>query len=157
MIVLWLLLGQIVAAWLCYVFAKFACKIQIQGFSFAFPVNLVVPVTVTVLISLCSVRESNVCTFNSVFPDYLFFKMPPMYNISHYIVHEYVWLWLLWLCAQAWITKHLWSPKNDRNAPTEKLFVNPLYCGLLVDQCVGMNRRKEDQENYVKKQVKQSF
>lgn len=153
MIILWLLLAQIVSAWFCYVFSKFACKIQIQGFSFAFPINLIVPVTITILISLCSVREIDVCTFNKVFPDYLFFKMPPMYNISNYIVNEYVWLWLLWLCAQAWTTKHLWSPKNDRNAPTEKLFVSPMYSGLLVDQCVAMNRRKEDQENYVKKQV----
>lgn len=38
--VTYVLIIQISRAYLCYVFGKFACKILIQGFSYASPVNL---------------------------------------------------------------------------------------------------------------------
>ena len=47
----WVLLIQIGASYLAYIFAKFASKVQIQGFSFAFPLCAVVPVTVTLMLS----------------------------------------------------------------------------------------------------------
>lgn len=150
---LWIFLAQAISSWVFYVFSKFACKIQIQSFSFAFPVNLTVPVTVTVMIILCGVRESNVCAFHSVFPDYLFVNVPPFYNLYEYISKEHSWVWILWLFSQAWITKHIWNPNNDRNSATEKLFVAPMYSALVIDQCVSMNRQREDQKEYVKKKV----
>ena len=68
-----------------------------------------------------------------------------------FIKREYSWIWLLWMFSQVWITKHIWTPKNDRNASTEKLFVVPMYSGFVLDQCVAMNRRREDKEDFVKK------
>merc|ERR1719341_2777694 len=38
-------------SYLCYIFGKFACKICIQGFSFAFPVNLTIPASICLLIA----------------------------------------------------------------------------------------------------------
>ncbi|XP_038118969.1 chitin synthase chs-2 [Culex quinquefasciatus] len=149
--VLWVALVHVLCSHLCYIFSKFSCKIHIQSFSMAFPINLTVPVTVTLLLVFCGLREADVCVFNGFLPDYLFFRMPPIYYLFDYVVNEFSWLWLLWLLSQTWITRHLWMPKSDRNASTEKLFVTPMYNCLLVDQSVAMNRRREDQEDFVKK------
>ena len=40
------------SSYLSYIIGKFACRINIQGFSFAFPVILTVPLTVTGLITI---------------------------------------------------------------------------------------------------------
>ena len=48
---LWVLLVQIGSSYLAYIFAKFASKVQIQGFSFALPLCAVVPSTVTLLLT----------------------------------------------------------------------------------------------------------
>ncbi|XP_062716312.1 chitin synthase chs-2-like [Aedes albopictus] len=149
--VLWITVTHVLCSYICYIFSKFSCKIHIQSFSMAFPINLTVPVTVTLLLVFCGLREANVCVFNGILPDYLFFRMPPIYYLFDYVINEFSWLWLLWLLSQTWITRHLWMPKSDRNASTEKLFVTPMYNSLLVDQSVAMNRRREDQEDFVKK------
>lgn len=47
----WTPLGVLIvnalSTYICYAFGKFACKIMIQTTSFAFPVNMVVPVLIT--------------------------------------------------------------------------------------------------------------
>ncbi|KFB43652.1 AGAP001205-PA-like protein [Anopheles sinensis] len=149
--IIWTTVTHVLCSYLCYIFSKFACKIQIQSFSMAFPINLTVPVTVTLLLVFCGLREADVCAFHSILPDYIFFRMPPIYYLFDYVVNEFSWLWLLWLLSQTWITRHIWMAKSDRNASTEKLFVTPMYNSLLIDQSVAMNRRREDQEDFVKK------
>lgn len=152
-VILWTTVLHIVCSWLSYVFTKFACKIQIQTFSFAFPINLTIPVSVTVAIILCGLREADTCIFHGLIGDDLFFRAPPVYFLSEYVVKEYAWMWLLTLSAQTWITKHIWEAKNDRNSSTEKLFVVPMYCSLVIDQGLALNRRREDEETFVKKSV----
>ncbi|XP_058450072.1 chitin synthase chs-2-like [Malaya genurostris] len=149
--ILWVTVIHVLCSYVCYIFSKFSCKIHIQSFSMAFPINLTVPVTVTLLLVFCGQREADVCAFNKVLPSYLFFRMPPIYYLFDYVINEFSWLWLLWLLSQTWITRHLWMPKSDRNASTEKLFVTPMYNSLLVDQSIAMNRRREDQDDFVKK------
>jgi len=79
---------QILAAYVCYIFGKFACKICIQGFSFAFPVSLAVPVTLSLLISLCGLRSESPCFWESVLPQYLFWSCPKGEFISDFIGRE---------------------------------------------------------------------
>lgn len=57
------------------------------------------------------------------------------------------WVWLLWLLSQTWITIHIWTPKAERLASTEKLFVIPMYNGLLIDQSMALNRKRDDQKD----------
>lgn len=52
---------------------KFACKICIQGFSFAFPINLTIPVSLSLLITACGLRFDHACSFD-VIPAYLFWE-----------------------------------------------------------------------------------
>nr|CAD7200070.1 unnamed protein product [Timema douglasi] len=144
---LYVLLIQILSAYLCYIFGKFACKIVIQGFSYAFPVNLTIPVTISLLITACGLRNNNPCFFHNVIPDYLFFESPPVFLLSDFITKQQAWFWLLWLLSQTWITLHVWTPKAERLATTEKLFVLPMYDALLIDQSLGLNRRRDDESD----------
>ncbi|CAG0919230.1 unnamed protein product [Notodromas monacha] len=140
----YVLLIQVLAAWLCYVFAKFACKICIQGFSFAFPVSLTVPVTISFLIALCGLRNDDSCLMENIVPAYLYWKCPQGDFLNEFISNQYAWIWLLWLLSQTWVTLHIWTPKCERLATTEKLFVTPMYCSLIIDQSLAMNRRMEE-------------
>ncbi|CAB3373394.1 Hypothetical predicted protein [Cloeon dipterum] len=143
----YVLLIQICAAYICYIFGKFACKIMIQGFSYAFPVNLTIPVTISLLIAACGLRNGDPCFFHNSIPDYLFFDSPPVYFLNDFITGEHAWVWLLWLLSQTWITLHIWTPKCERLAATEKLFVNPMYDSLLIDQSMGLNRRRDGEDD----------
>lgn len=148
------LLIQIFAAYFCYIVGKFACKILIQGFSYAFPVNLTIPVAISFLIAACGIHNDDPCFFHGTIPDYLFFDSPPVFTLSDFASRQMAWAWLLWLLSQTWISLHLWTPKCERLASTEKLFVNPMYSSLLIDQSMALNRRRDDQAD-VKTEVSQ--
>lgn len=143
--VVYVIIIQIFAAYFCYIFGKFACKILIQGFSYAFPVNLTVPISISMLIAVCGIRSGDPCFYHGTIPDYLFFESPQVFDLSDLASRQMAWAWLLWLFSQAWISLHIWTPKCERLASTEKLFVNPMYNSLLVDQSMALNRRRDDQ------------
>lgn len=65
--------------------------------------------------------------------------------MDDFIAKKMAWAWLLWLLSQTWITLHIWTPKCERLATTETLFVSPVYNGLLIDQSLALNRRRDDQ------------
>ena len=142
---IYVLLLQVLSSYLTYVIGKFACKIVIQGFSYAFPVIMTVPLTVILLITACGLRNDDECWFKGTIPDYLFFSCPGGDFLQDFISNQHAWIWLLWLLSQTWITVHIWIPKCERLAPTEKLFVTPMYCSLLIDQSLGLNRRRDDE------------
>lgn len=142
---IYVLLLQIFGAYFAYIFGKFACKILIQGFSYAFPVNLTIPVSISLLIAACGLRNDDPCIFSDTIPDYLFYESPPSHLLNDFVSKQYAWVWLLWLLSQTWITLHVWTPKCERLAATEKLFVMPMYDSLLIDQSMGLNRKRDDQ------------
>ncbi|CAO1376539.1 unnamed protein product [Diamesa hyperborea] len=145
-IIFWILCIQVTATYVCYIFGKFACKIHIQTFSFSLPISLTVPLTVIALIVVCGLRESNTCVFHGILPDYIFFNMPSVSFLVDFVFKQCSWLSVLWLFSQTWVTRNLWYPKSNRNASTEKLFVIPMYSGLIVDQSMALNRRRDDNE-----------
>lgn len=73
------------------------------------------------------------------------FLLISVYFLNDFISRQMAWVWLLWLLSQTWITLHIWTPKCERLASTEKLFVIPMYNSLLIDQSMGLNRRCQDQ------------
>nr|AIJ50381.1 chitin syntthase class B [Phthorimaea operculella] len=150
---LWVALISVCAAYVCFACAKFACKILIQNFSFTFALSLVGPVTINILIILCGIKNSKPCAFSSI-PNYLFFDIPPVYYIWQYVGREMAWVWLLWLVSQGWVTYHTWQPRCERLAATEKLFAKPWYCGPLVDQCLLLNRTKDDDHDVTLEDLK---
>ncbi|XP_071447223.1 chitin synthase chs-2-like [Hetaerina americana] len=146
---------QVLSAYLCYTFGKFACKICIQPFSFAFSLNLTVPVTITLLIAFCSEHAENACAFYGIIPNHLFFNSPSMFMLTEFLSKQQAWLWLLWLLSQAWITLHIWSPKCDRVAPTDRLFVSPLYSAVVTDQSLALNRRQDDEPDILYEELEE--
>lgn len=143
--VIYVLLLQTFGAYFSYIFGKFACKILIQGFSYAFPVSLTVPISVSLMIAACGIRIDDPCFFHDTIPDYLFFSSPSNFRFNDFVTQQMAWAWILWLLSQTWITLHIWTPKCERLATTEKLFVKPMYSALLIDQSMAMNRRRDDQ------------
>lgn len=111
---------QISAALVCYVFAKFACKICIQGFSFAFPISLTIPISISMMIAACGIKTEDDCFFEQVIPKYMFWTCPQGNFLQEFISDKYAWMWLLWLLSQTWIAVHIWTPKCERLASTEK-------------------------------------
>lgn len=140
----WVWLINVCCTYAVYVIGKFACKVMIQDFSFAFPLNLVMPVTISALIAVSGAFVRDECAFASVIPYYLFFNVPPIYFLKDFLGSQHAWIWLIWLLSQAWVTAHTWTTKCERQARTERLFVRPMYDAVLVDQDVAMKRRRSD-------------
>lgn len=107
--------------------------------------NLTIPVSISLLIAACGLRNNDPCFFHGTIPDYLFYESPLPNFLNDFVSKQYAWVWLLWLLSQTWITLHIWTPKCERLAATEKLFVVPMYDSLLIDQSMGLNRRRDDQ------------
>ncbi|XP_055703562.1 chitin synthase chs-2-like [Phlebotomus papatasi] len=146
----WVFVVQILMGYLCYFFGRFACKIHIQSVSFSFPLCLTVPTCLTILFIVAGFRASDPCYFNGILPNYLFFKTPDTDDFFLYITQYHAWMWVLWLFSQVWITLHIWSSRCNKNAPTDTLFVMPMYNGLVIDQSMTLNRRQHAVEEIVK-------
>ncbi|XP_076251773.1 chitin synthase chs-2-like [Rhynchophorus ferrugineus] len=135
---------NIATTYICYAFAKFACKIMIQASSFAFPLNLTVPVLITTLVAICGPFAKDSCAYFETFPreiTYLFFNTPPLLYLKDFVGHQHAWIWLAWLLSQFWITQFIWSNKNSKLSTTEQLFMRPMYDAFLIDQSLALNRR----------------
>lgn len=146
LVIMWFLLAHILSSYFAYIFSEFACKIRVQTFSFAFSVHLTIPMCVSILLVLCGLRADNPCYFHNGIPDYLFFNGPPVFNFLDYLVDEWIWISVIWLFSQMWVTRHVWYPKAEQNAATEHLFVIPYYESLVIDQSLALNRRRDDNE-----------
>jgi chitin synthase len=81
----WVLLIQMGSSYLAYIFSKFACKVQIQGFSFSLPLSAVVPTCATLLLAACGARVKDKCAFHGFLPDYQFFECPTVGDYFRYI------------------------------------------------------------------------
>jgi chitin synthase len=66
------------------------------------------------------------------------------------------WIWLGWLLAQFWVSIHLWTPKHERLARSEKLFVLTYYNSFFIDQTLAFNRRRDDKVK-IRAEVSRSF
>jgi hypothetical protein len=91
---------QVLCAGAAYIFAKFACKYDIQPAAFALPLALVTPVVVVGLAAMCAVQAGDACVYSGYMPDHLFFRCPVESASLGWIGSELGWAWLLWLLSQ---------------------------------------------------------
>uniref|UniRef100_A0A914R1G3 chitin synthase n=1 Tax=Panagrolaimus davidi TaxID=227884 RepID=A0A914R1G3_9BILA len=144
---IWIALVQIGSVIICYHSSKFACKVMMQRMGFALPIALTVPVTVFFLATTCERRQSDACHMTSILTKELFWqcKAHPsgVYSWGFWSEPQ-TWIWLAWLGSQLWITVHLWTPKHERLARSEKLFILSYYSAIFVDQSLAFNRRRDD-------------
>ncbi|EEC06403.1 chitin synthase, putative [Ixodes scapularis] len=102
---------QVISSLLCYASAKFACKIRIQRFSFAFPIFLSVPVTLFLFYAACEFQTGSVCFLDNYLPKYLYWRCPED-SFLQFIKVQHGWLWFAWFLSQTWIAAHVWMPKR---------------------------------------------
>lgn len=120
-------------------------------FGFAFPTSLASLGTVCLIMALCDVRNKDLCAFHNVpLRDYsvVFFLRESLFgNWSGFISTWYVWCWLIWLMSQIWITRHLWTTENERLALAERIFSTITYDSLMIDQCLALNRKTQNEND----------
>ena len=136
------MLLQIFCSGLCYYTGRLACKLCMQRIGFALPLTLVTPITLTVALTICK-----------WFPETAILKPEFVYWTCHegYETGSFKWQIFcglgLWWASQLWIGGHIWFGKGQRLAFTERLFVLPGYCGILVEQSLMMNRRRYERSD----------
>ena len=106
--------------------------------------------------------------------DFMFFKTTKWFHFILIVLFNYLGYWKcsesyraesfhwqigcalgLWWLSQLWVNNHIWLPKSERLAKVERLFVLPQYCGIMLEQSLMHNRRRNDLEDIPKtKKVK---
>ncbi|XP_029674249.1 chitin synthase chs-2-like isoform X2 [Formica exsecta] len=142
---------QAICAMIMYQACKFAYRTHMYQFGFAFPTSLASLGTVCLIMALCDVRNKDLCAFHNVpLRDYsvVFFLRESLFgNWSGFISTWYVWCWLIWLMSQIWITRHLWTTENERLALAERIFSTITYDSLMIDQCLALNRKTQNEND----------
>ncbi|XP_060583230.1 LOW QUALITY PROTEIN: chitin synthase chs-2-like [Ruditapes philippinarum] len=111
-----------------------ACKLKLQRFSFCIPLILSTPLAVAIAAVECS-RGGVLSPFTSE-KGQCREDIETLNVVLHYICGTVVWISLYWLC------RHIFYPEIERLAKTERLFMNPFYCGILFEQHLLLNRRR---------------
>lgn len=122
---LWLCLFQAACVILCYHSSKFACKVVMQRAGFALPLHLTVPVLLALMSIGVERRSIDPCYMTAFLPKEVFWQFdnqnvePAIWRRDFWMAWK-TWIWLGWWIAQFWITIHLWGPKHERLARSEK-------------------------------------
>ncbi|XP_033728584.1 chitin synthase chs-2-like isoform X2 [Pecten maximus] len=145
----WISIVQVFSCLLCYTFAKSACKILLQVVSFSLPLMLAAPIMLGLFMGNCESFKLNGST-GPLMPDYLYWTCD-IHGISYDFLDNlvsdyYLPVTLGWWLSFMWVTFHIWIPRVERLAQTERLFVQPLYCGVLLEQSLMLNRRRDDKD-----------
>ncbi|XP_062583724.1 chitin synthase chs-1-like [Saccostrea cucullata] len=117
-----------------YYVAYTSCKLHMQIFSFSFPCLLSTPVAVILMTVYCQSSSNH-------FPTLINFDKEACYH-PIYSPWYHVTMASLWLLSLYWVGQHIWTPLQERLAKVERLFVNPLYCGILLEQNLILNRKR---------------
>ncbi|XP_069120489.1 chitin synthase chs-2-like isoform X3 [Argopecten irradians] len=125
------LLVFILSSFIGYHVAYTACKLNMQKFSFSLPLLLTTPITFLV-IYLNSENLLPIVQLNSL-------KTKCDFPTDWQTCIAYVFVPSLY-----WIGRHIWTPQQERMAKIDSLFVAPKYCGVLFEQHLVLNRRRQD-------------
>lgn len=125
-------------------------------FGFAFPTNLTSLGAVCLIVTLCAARNKGICAPDKDDSlDDLFFDESLFGSWNEFLSSWYIWFWLIWLMSQIWITMHLWTTENERLALAEKIFSTITYDSLMIDQCLALNKRMQNEnveQDYAREQ-----
>ncbi|XP_078049860.1 LOW QUALITY PROTEIN: chitin synthase chs-2 [Augochlora pura] len=149
---LYTFLIQVFCGFFIYIIAIFSYKTQMQKFSVAFPISLVTPGTIFLIIIFSIEKDKDSCVFHDLLSDYLFFKKPEYSNMKDFYLNWRIWCWIVWWLSQIWISLQLWFDQEEKLAPVERIFYNPTYDSLMIDQFIGLNKRKYQTYNTIVKE-----
>ncbi|XP_041372213.1 uncharacterized protein LOC121385560 isoform X2 [Gigantopelta aegis] len=132
--------GLVFSSLVAYYIGYIACKLRMQNFSFSVPLVLSTPVAYCVF-----VLNSQYNMLRYIMTDSSS-KYPGLMENWHHLVGGIVW-WLSLL----WLTRHIWFPRQENLAKFERMFTNPMYCGILTTENLLLNRRR-DTRKVIKRQ-----
>ncbi|KAI3387050.1 hypothetical protein SNEBB_001269 [Seison nebaliae] len=141
-----------ISSFLTYYFGKSACQMCMQRLSFALPLTLATPTSIAIGILAQSNKwfpqSGESAGERLVFlPDVLWLECPEPFGSSKVLTWQLTCALCLWWLSQVWISIHIWFPENKRLALTETLFVIPQYCSIMLEQCLLLNRRRNEKEH----------
>ncbi|KAK3789461.1 hypothetical protein RRG08_059582 [Elysia crispata] len=135
-------LTSILASIVCYNVGMAACRVRAQMVCFALPLILSTPVTFGFLMLSYSEENTNRAFFGC---DSLWVE--PISNMSDFLqqYNEDYWLALgiVVLASYILIGRHIWRSQVRRMALAHRLFVKPLFCGILLEPSLIMHRARE--------------
>ncbi|KAK3589761.1 hypothetical protein CHS0354_021089 [Potamilus streckersoni] len=145
----WVALMQIFSCLLCYQCAKTACKIMLQVVSFSLPLMLAAPLMAGLFIEDCEAWKTTNLK-SGLMPEYMYWTCD-IHGVSRgfmntLIMEYYIPVCIAWWLSFMWVTFHIWLPRVERLVQTERLFVQPLYCGVMLEQSLILNRRRDDKD-----------
>ena len=145
----WVAVIQVISCLLCYQLSKTACKIMLQVVSFSLPLMIAAPILAGLLMTSCEAWSGD-GNANSLMPSYLYWTCD-INGISKDFMGNlfsvyYLPVALIWWMSFMWVTFHIWLPRVERLVQTERLFVLPLYCGVMLEQSLMLNRRRDDKD-----------
>lgn len=119
----WICMVQVFSCLFCYTFAKSACKILLQVVSFSLPLMLVAPVMLGLFMGNCESFKLSEST-GSLMPSYLYWTCD-IHGISYDFLEKlvsdyYLPIALGWWLSFLWVTFHIWVPRVERLAQTER-------------------------------------
>ncbi|XP_071085236.1 chitin synthase chs-2-like isoform X2 [Haliotis cracherodii] len=126
---------------ICYGMSKACCKVRAQILCFSIPMLLSTPFTFGLILLSYSTSNKNSnflsCSFEWVEPIPEFSDFLLQFTVDYWIpigIFGYITLFC--------IVDHIWHPSDERLARTHRLFAKPLYCGILLDQSLILNRKR---------------
>ncbi|VDI06166.1 Hypothetical predicted protein, partial [Mytilus galloprovincialis] len=121
-------------SFMAYYMALTACRLKLQVISFSLACFLSTPVAVVIAMIGCEYNFLSTYSKNS-----LNCKEELSVDLNSYMYFIYGFILFI---SIYWISRHIWSPKQGRLEKADILFVNPLYCSILLEQHLLMNRRR---------------
>ncbi|ESO07781.1 hypothetical protein HELRODRAFT_76186 [Helobdella robusta] len=143
----WVWLVHTLASLVSYFFARTSAKILVQRVCYALPIAISPYLLSGLVIGGCELHNRNPCVFSNetAIPDYLFYECYDHGSIGNVWFKEMWYLIPIFWASQLWIGWHIWFPKCKKLTTADKLFVQPLYDGVLMDQSLLYNRRRRDE------------
>lgn len=117
--------------------AGLACKLHMQKSAFAVPLAIAPLATIVLILLQCRYDF----TPNNWYHGDFYCPEDSLKDLIVPIICAVV-LWLSYLVT----VSHIWSPKSERMAKIEKLFVSPHFDGIFPDLSLTFRRRRNDKE-----------
>ena len=126
-----------IGSYVAYYIAYTICKLRMQIVSFSLASLLSTPVAVGIVFLDCH--------YSGILSPFTKEELICFTKESYDTAHWYHYLiGLLWLMSTYWIARYIWYPNQERLAKVDRLFVNPLYCSMLLEQHLLMNRKRHN-------------
>ncbi|KAH3803412.1 chitin synthase chs-2-like isoform X2 [Dreissena polymorpha] len=126
---------NIVSSYACYRCCVAANKILTQIPSFSLPLVLATPILITIMAAGFSRNELSMTT-----GCYLPF---PKWTDGLAYDWSMIMASIMGYMTIILVTSYIWRQTKERMKHKDRIFVQPMYCGVLLDQSMLLNRRKE--------------